>query len=38
MYSIQALNEMIEQFKDLHEKNATLSSQLQSYAELYQQK
>jgi hypothetical protein len=35
---MKALNEMIEQLKDLNEKNITLSSQLESQAELNRQK
>jgi hypothetical protein len=42
MYSIKALHETIEQqskqIKDLNEKNANLSSQLESQTDLTQQK
>ncbi len=38
MYSMNALNKMIEQLKDLNEKNATLASELESEVELNKQK
>jgi len=35
---MNALNKMIEQLKDLNEKNATLASELESQVELNKQK